>query len=179
MLRGKTIMLRPVRESDIEPLYQFHLDIANRGAYFPVGVMSESVFRKQFTETGLWEKEEGMLVIVDLKDDIVGHIEFFRTVNYLDELELSYHVYSPEYTGKGIATEAVKLLTRYLFNGKKFNRIRLIIHPDNLASQRVALKCGYQHEGTARGAWFHQGRNHDVEVFALVRDDYEVLAESQ
>lgn len=172
MLKGETITLRTVRESDLEQLYDFHQDIANRGQYFPIGVMPEPIFRNRFANTGFWEKEEGMLLIVDADDVIVGHIEFFQTVSYLDELELSYHIYSKEHTGKGIATEAVNLMTGYLFSRKKNNRIRLIIHPDNLASQKVAQKCGYAHEGTARGAWYHNGRNHDVEVFALLRNEY-------
>lgn len=35
MLKGKSIILRPVRETDIDPLYMYHLDIDNRGDYFP------------------------------------------------------------------------------------------------------------------------------------------------
>jgi ribosomal-protein-alanine N-acetyltransferase len=172
MLTGKKIKLRTVREPDLDRLYDFHQDIANRGAYFPIGVMAEPVFRKRFSETGFWGNDEGMLLIVDHEDNILGHIEFFQTVAYLDELELSYHIYSDEYSGKGLATEAVKLMTGYLFDRKKNNRIRLIIHPNNIASQRVAQKCGYKHEGKARGAWFHEGRNHDVEVFALLREEF-------
>jgi hypothetical protein len=37
-----------------------------------------------------------MLVIASPGDSILGHIEFFKTVNYLDEFELSYQVYDPE-----------------------------------------------------------------------------------
>jgi RimJ/RimL family protein N-acetyltransferase len=66
-------------------------------------------------------------------DAILGHIEFFKTVNYLDEYELSYQVYLPEHRGKGVAMEAVQLLLRYLFESKRVNRIRLVIHPGNLA----------------------------------------------
>jgi RimJ/RimL family protein N-acetyltransferase len=91
-----------------------------------------------------------MLVMVTNMDAIVGHIEFFATVAYLDELELSYQIYEAEHRGKGFATDAVRLMTRYLFDRKKTNRIRLIIHPDNVASKRVAEKCGYRFEGTAR-----------------------------
>lgn len=172
MLRGNVIRLRTVRESDLDRLYEFHQDIANRGDYFPIGVMAEPVFRRQFAETGFWEDREGMLLIVDDADEILGHIEFFQTVNYLDELELSYPLYSRDHDGKGIATDAVRLLIGYLFDRKKHNRIRLIIHPGNAASKRVAEKCGFQYEGVMRGAWFHRGRNHDVEVYAIVRDDY-------
>lgn len=172
MLKGKGIHLRVVRESDLDRLYAFHLDIANRGDYYPVGVMSEPAFKSRFQQTGFWEDKEGTLLIINDAGDILGHIEFFHTVSYLDELELSYQLYSSEHYGQGIITEAVKLITGYLFDRKKNNRIRLVIHPDNLASKRVAEKCGFQYEGTARGAWFHRGQNRDVEIYALLREDY-------
>ena len=171
MLKGKVITLRPIREADLDRLYGFHEDIANRGDYYPIGVMSEPVFKRRFHETGLWERDEGMLVIINDTGDILGHVEFFTTVAYLDELEIAYHIYSDENRGRGVATDALSLMTGYLFDRMKHNRIRLIIHPDNQASRRVAEKCGYQYEGIARGAWFNRSRNHDVAVYAIVRAD--------
>lgn len=175
MLRGKIVTLRLVRESDLDRLHSYHTDIANRGDFFPQGVVSEPGFRTYFHDTGFWSDERGMLVIVDSGGEIVGHIEYFRTVNYLDEYELSYQVYAPEQRGRGVATEAVRLLVRYLFETKRIRRIRLIIHPDNTASLRLAERCGFRHEGTARQAWYHRGRHRDVEVYAIVQD--EVLPE--
>jgi [ribosomal protein S5]-alanine N-acetyltransferase len=171
MLKGKSITLRPVRDTDLEQLYAFHVDIDNRGDFFPRGLLAQPAFQKQFEETGFWSKDEGMLVIVSPDDALLGHIEFFKTVNYLDEVELSYQIYAPEQRGKGAATEAVQLLVRYLFEAKRFNRIRLVIHPDNAASRRLAEKCGFRHEGKARGAWYHKGKHQDVEIYALLHDD--------
>ncbi len=171
MLKGKSISLRPIREIDLDQLYAFHIDIDNRGDFFPRRILSHPTFQKQFQDTGFWSKDEGMLLIVSTDDHILGHIEFFKTVNYLDEYELSYQVYSTERRGKGVATEAVDLLVRYLFETKRMNRIRLVIHPSNVASLRLAEKCGFRHEGTARGAWYHKGRHHDVEIYALLHDD--------
>jgi len=171
MLKGKTITLRPVRDTDLDQLYAYHIDIDNRGDFFPRGLLSQPAFQKQFQDTGFWSKEEGMLVIVSPDDALLGHIEFFKTVNYLDEYEISYHVYSPEHRGKGVATEAVQLLVRYVFETRRVNRIRLVIHPDNVASRRLAEKCGFRHEGRARGAWYHKGKHQDVEIYALLHDD--------
>jgi [ribosomal protein S5]-alanine N-acetyltransferase len=171
MLHGKSINLRPVREIDLDQLYTYHLNIDNRGDYFPRGILAEPAFRKQFQETGYWSKDDGTLVIVSLKDEILGHIEFFKTVNYLDEYELSYQVYAPDQRGKGVATEGVSLMVRYLFETKRVNRIRLVIHPDNLASRRLAEKCGFKHEGTARGAWYNKGKHQDVEIYAILHED--------
>lgn len=172
MLRGKSIELRPVRHDDLEEVYNRHVDIANRGDYFPLGIHSESEFHRRFQDNGFWGDDMGMLLITDgpgNSGSIVGHIEFFRTVSYLDELELSYQIYETAERGQGYTTEAVNLLVRYLFQQRKVNRIRLIIHPDNAASRRVAEKCGFVCEGTARGAWYHRGENHDVDVYAILR----------
>ncbi len=171
MLKGNIISLRPVYDTDLDQLYAYHLDIDNRGDYFPRGIVAQPIFRKRFHESGFWNKEDGMLVIVSTNDEIVGHIEFFKTVNYLDEYELSYQVYAAEMRGKGVASEAVRLLMCYLFENKQVNRIRLVIHPNNVASRRLAEKCGFRHEGTARGAWYHQGLHQNVEIYAVLHED--------
>ncbi len=171
MLEGDGVRLRLVRESDLPALHELEEDIANRGDFFPVGVQSFTKLAQEFGESGLWSRDEGLLVITDDVDAILGHIEFFPTVAYLDEIELSYILYSSARRGGGIATQAVRLLTAYLFNRLKVNRIRLVIHPDNAASRRVADKSGYTLEGVARGAWYHRGRNQDVEIWAILRSD--------
>src|SRR3990172_11685828 len=113
MLKGKVITLRLVKESDIDFLWEKHVDISDRGPFFPIGVMSQPGFRKEFNETGFWEAEKGMLVIVDKDHKIIGHIEFFKTVTYLDELELSYHIYGIESRGKGVSNITASVATPF------------------------------------------------------------------
>ncbi len=171
MLEGRRIRLRPVREADLDELYDAHTAIAARGAFYPLGVMSESTFKKEFSEKGFWQKTEGMLVIVGEAGEIAGHIEFFRPVSYWDAFELGYQLYDARHAGKGYVTEAVQLLVDYLFGNKKEHRIHLVIHPDNAASRRVAEKCGFTLEGTVRGAFFNRGSNQDVLLYSLLRTD--------
>lgn len=171
MLHGDRITLRPLRESDLDAAYAAHVEISNRGAFFPLGVSSESVFRKHFAEHGHWQREEGTLLIITRDGEMAGHIEFFKPVGYWDAWELSYQLYDDRFKGKGYTTEAVQLLVDYLFGAKKPNRIQLVIVPENAASRRVAEKCGFTLEGTARGAFFNGGRNMDVLLYSLLRDD--------
>ncbi len=170
MLIGELIRLRPVRQKDVEQVDTTHVNISKRGDFFPTGVQSES---------GFWVKDKGLLLIVEQKDRIIGHIELFKTVDYLDEYELSYQVYEQAERGKGYVTDAVSLLVGCLFGRWKMNRIWLIIHPENQASRRVAEKCGFTHEGTGRGAWYHRGTNHDVEVYALLRSEFDRQVEGK
>ena len=171
MLKGSRATLRPVRESDLDQMYAAHTDIANRGAFFPLGVQSEAGFRREFSESGFWQREEGTLLIETPEGEIAGHIEFFKPVSYWDAFELSYQLYDDRHAGHGFATEAVQLLVDYLFATKKQHRIQLVIVPDNVASRRIAEKCGFVQEGTARGAFFNGGRNVDVLLYSLLRTD--------
>jgi RimJ/RimL family protein N-acetyltransferase len=171
MLPGRQMSLRPVRSSDLDEMWAAHTNIANRGAFFPLGVMSESRFRAEFAESGFWQREEGFLLIISPEGEMAGHIEFFKPVSYWDAFELGYQVYEDRFAGQGYVTEAVQLLTDYLFGAKKQHRIQLVIVPENSASRRIAEKCGFTLEGTARGAFFNGGRNQDVLVYSLLRDD--------
>ena len=171
MLRGELVTLRPVREADLDVVWAAHTDIASRGAFFPLGVVSQPEFRKRFAETGFWEKTEGTLLITGPDDEMLGHIEFFVPVSYWDAFELSYQLFDPSTAGRGYVTEAVQLVVDYLFGAKKQHRIHLVIVPENLASRRIAEKCGFQLEGTVRGAFFNDGRNQDVVLYSLLRTD--------
>ena len=171
MLSGDRVVLRPIREANLPTFIDAHLDIRNRGAYFPLGVASEPVLRRRFAENGLWERDEGTLLIWNQADEIVGHIEFFTPVTYWDAFELSYQLYGDRHAGHGYTTEAVQLLVDYLFATKKQHRIHLVIVPGNAASVRIAEKCGFVLEGTVRGAFFNDGRNHDVLLYSLLRTD--------
>ena len=144
MLEGQRITLRPVREADLDRLYDAHTAIAARGPYYPLGVKSESAFRHDFADSGFWQKTDGMLVIVSPEGEIAGHIEFFRPVAYWDAFELGYQLYEDRHAGHGYVTEAVELLVDYLFATKKEHRIHLVIVPENAASRRIAEKCGFR-----------------------------------
>ena len=164
-------MLRPVREADLDLLYDAHTNISNRGAHFPLGVMSQTAFRGEFAQHGFWQKTQGMLLIESPQAEIVGHIEFFHPVSYWDAFELSYQLYAEAHAGHGFATEAVQLLVDYLFGTKKEHRIHLVIVVENTASRRIAEKCGFVLEGTIRGAFFNDGANQDVLLYSLLRTD--------
>jgi ribosomal-protein-alanine N-acetyltransferase len=160
-----------MREDDLDAAYAAHVDISSRGAYFPLGVTSEPAFRRRFTETGYWQRDEGMLLVHDRAGELVGHIEFFVPVSYWDAYELSYQLYDDAFSGRGYTTEAVRLLVDHLFATRKKHRIQLVIVPGNTASLRVAEKCGFVREGIARGAFYNGGRNVDVLLLSLLRTD--------
>ena len=173
MLRTDRIRLRTVQEADLDFLYSNMNDLEHRGSFFPLGLLSRTEFLKHYNDEGFWKKDEGMLVITTPDDQIVGEIEFFPITHYLVGFELSYLIFGQEHMGKGYATDAVRLMTEYLFARLRINRVQLNIHPENEASRKVATKAGYSLEGRMRGCWFHLGRYHDLEIWSILRDELE------
>jgi len=68
-------------------------------------------------------------------------------------------------------TEALGLITRFLFKCKKISRLQLGVMPGNAPSEKVAQNNGYQLEGTARKAYFNNGENWDVNIYSITRED--------
>ncbi len=58
-------------------------------------------------------------------------------------------VLAPDAQGRGYATEAVRAAVAWGDTHFGATRTACIIHPDNAASVRVAVKCGYRANGTA------------------------------
>ncbi len=171
MIYGHGIELRTVRETDLDYLYALLTDIANRGDFVPLHIPAEPVFKRQFHDTGFWNEEYGRLLIGTPEDDIVGSIWYFTSIPYFDGLEIGYTMFDPLQRGQGIMTEALSLFTDYLFQSRKIHRVQLIIAEGNLASAKVAQKCGFTYEGTARQAMFQRGQYRDMQWYALLRDE--------
>jgi len=177
MLRGKTIHLRTLRKADLDKYYELTSDLANRGPHFPLTIESESTFQERFAKTGFWTDDRGMMLIVDNKTKrLVGQMVFFKPEMYYDAFELGYIVWNPKDRGKGITSEAVQLFTKYLFDLKHIYRLQIQLESENIGSRRVAEKCGYKHEGTARHAIIVSGKPVDLEVFGITREDFEKLS---
>ena len=71
--------------------------------------------------------------------------------------------------GQGICTRALRLLARHALEDLQLQSIQLVTDPDNLASQRVAEKVGFQREGVLRAHLRHpDGRVRDSVMFSLL-----------
>ena len=71
--------------------------------------------------------------------------------------------------GRGVCTRALRLLSRYAVDELRLQRVDLITDPDNVASQRVAEKVGFQREGVLRAHLRHpDGRVRDSVMFSLL-----------
>lgn len=73
---------------------------------------------------------------------LIGYCGFFlQVVDEMEELEIGYRI-DPSCWGRGIATEAARAVRDHAFSKLGVARVISLIHPDNVASRRVAEKNG-------------------------------------
>jgi RimJ/RimL family protein N-acetyltransferase len=75
----------------------------------------------------------------------------------------------PEARGRGLATRAVRLLANWALRELGLARLWMHVEPENLASERVAARCGFTYEGRLRSHWeSHDGRRQDTLIYGLL-----------
>lgn len=96
---------------------------------------------ERFDKLDLWplvEKASGTVI------GLAGFLE--KEVAGRDETELVY-VLAASAWGQGYATEIAQALKSHAFTTLNLHRLIALIHPENTASERVAIKLGMANEG--------------------------------
>ena len=147
ILETERLILRPFREDDVDLMSEL---MANPDFMrFSLGVYS----RKQtaaFVEKIIgWQGDclpSQFALITRSNGTFVGYCGFFhQVVDEIEEIEIGYRLH-PAHWNQGLATEAATAVRDHAFRDLRLPRVISLIHPDNIASRRVAEKIGLTHE---------------------------------
>ncbi|MDR3071910.1 MAG: GNAT family N-acetyltransferase [Clostridiales Family XIII bacterium] len=124
----------------------------------------------EFIETMLNADASGTFAFaITCYDEVVGSIGAFRQNNIHNRTaEMGYYI-AEAYWGKGITTEAVKLLCSHIFGNTDIIRIFAEPFSQNTASCRVLEKAGFTYEGTLYANAIKNGNILDMKMYALLR----------
>jgi len=70
--------------------------------------------------------------------------------------------------GRGVAGRALRLMCGWALGEYGFARIQLLVHEENVASQKVAERCGFRREGLMRSWAEMHGRRVDLVMYSLL-----------
>jgi len=172
MIEGKNVILRTFKEEDVEKVFEKTKRVLGRGDYYPMDFLSLLKNKKEFQENGNWDPENvGALLITNKDGEYLGVIAFFKENPHQLGYDIGFMVFDSERRGKGIMTEASKILCAYLFELKPIPRLQATVEVGNIASGRVLEKCGFKKDGVMRKAVFNHGEYRDLELYSLLREE--------
>ncbi len=174
------VTLRPSAEQDIDSIFQACQDplipaFTTVPSHYTIDHAIDFVRSDPFS---LAERRE-LRFIIDYgngSDVKFAGVISLHTINIKNHAaEIGYWI-EKSMRGKGIASIATSLITDYGFTTLGFRRIDGLADVENLASQKVLMKAGFENEGILRNKVTREdGRQIDMALFAATNTGWKPL----
>ena len=116
-----------------------------------------------------WKRDLAYVFVITLNGEVIGVIDL-RRGSAPDTAEMGYWM-AQDHSGKGYMTEAAKALIEFGFTHLGLHRVALFAGTQNIGSQKVAEKAGFQREGLARHASRAINGYYDCYLYGLLDTD--------
>ncbi len=167
LIETPRLRMRPLAEPDFDALVALNTD-PDVMFFFTGGTpmpMEKTESRFRFYLEHHRRHGFGICLATDRADGAFVGICGIQYLENTGEVEVGYRLMKA-YWGRGLATEGARACVEYGFTTVGLERIVAVIHPDNIASQRVLEKIGLRYE---RDAVHYEG---PVKFFGVSRDDF-------
>jgi ribosomal-protein-alanine N-acetyltransferase len=110
---------------------------------------------------------------IALKSDrrLIGTCGYHKWSKEHSRAEIGYDL-SPDFWGRGIMAEALKVALRNGFEAMDLNRVDALVYVENVRSVKLLEKLGFRTEGTLRDYFFLNGEFFDHYLMSLLRREW-------
>lgn len=169
-LESERLLLRQITKDDVNEVFEMRSN-PEIMKFVPrplVTSKEEALEHIKLIQTKI-EENTGINWAITLKGNsrLIGIIGHYRISWENLRSEIGYMIL-PEYHGKGITSEAVKLLIDYGFKTMKMHSLEAIIDPRNHASAKVLEKNNFVLEGQFKEDTLWQGQWLDTNIYSLL-----------
>jgi [ribosomal protein S5]-alanine N-acetyltransferase len=170
-LESDRLLLRQITAADVNEMYAMRSN-AEVMKYIPrplCTTLDEAMGVINMIQNKL-DENEGCNWAITLKGSqkMIGFIGHYRIKWEHFRSEIGYTIL-PEYQGKGITTEAIKLMVDFGFNQMNIHSLEGVLDPANTASARVLEKNGFVKEAHFIENEFFAGKFLDTVIYSLVK----------
>jgi len=176
MIKGMAVYLRPLDTDDA--MESLRLQTENRDFFETYSMTRDAEVytlegQMQLIKRQNVQKDQGYFFGIFKNDDdtLIGTISLFQVNRGSLQSAFVGYFLDKKYNGKGYATEAVQLISKFSFHDLKLHRLEAGAMPRNLASIRVLEKTGFHKEGIAQKNVKINGKWEDHQMLALLNPD--------
>lgn len=173
--QGKLIRLRAIEPGDWETYFAWNFDDGQtRPLYFIPPPQSREAVRR-------WTEQESTRPVTDdnirftigrIEDDaVVGDVGVHDADPRVGTFSYGINIKREEQR-KGYASEAVRLLLRYYFQERRYQKVTIKVYSFNEASMRLHESLCFQREGHLRRMVYTEGGFHDEVVYGMTVEEF-------
>ena len=173
-LETDRLLLRPMTMHDAQDIYAYSQDpeVARYVLWSAHRSLGES---RAYLRYILRQYHEGAPsswgIVLKATGRLVGTIGYMAYSEENSTVEIGYSLARPLWN-QGLMTEALFAVLSFSFERMQIHRVEAQHDAANPASGRVMRKCGMRHEGRLRGRVYNKGRFVDVDLYAMIREDW-------
>ena len=172
-IEGKQIALRPITLEDTPLIVRWRSDPQVYGTLFRQEPITEERHRQWLREMVLSGKCDQFIIVDKAQNRPVGTV-FLKEIDR-EHLRAEYAIFIGEETarGRGIGSEAARLMTDYGFQQLGLNRIYLYVFASNVRAIASYRSAGFREEGRLRENYrCKDGSFADVLMMSLLRGEW-------
>jgi diamine N-acetyltransferase len=148
-LEGECVTLRPLRPEELETVWQARLNDDTA----PWMSTPQAYERLKTRVANSGQFVDGWLDLgIEADGRLVGEIDARQPPRAMPQgvFELGISLFETSDRGRGFGTDAIQLLTRYLFEHEEAARVQGSTWEGNMPMRKVFLKVGFTEEGVLR-----------------------------
>ncbi len=173
-LQGDSIVLRPCIPDDFEAIKTYRQE-PEGSRYIRPPESDEKIRTIVEQHCSPWKLEverwNGLIISWNGESKAIGEMVFKIEDWDNQRAEIGYRV-STDCAGKGVCTQAVKLITAYLFEQIELHKIVAKCDPRNIASFKIMEKMGMEREGYFKEHYLNGDEWTDQLDYGLLRKDW-------
>jgi len=174
--QGRKVRLRPLRMDDAEAMFIARLDSPSR-AHLQLGVELPTSVEALRSALEKWLdcRESGGATLFSIEThagEYVGGVSL-HSVDPKNGVFSFGVVIDEPHRHRGYATDAVRILLRYGFGEKRYQKCNSAAVHTNAASIAMHRSLGFTEEGRRTRRWFYGGRYHDDVLFGMTVEEFE------
>jgi [ribosomal protein S5]-alanine N-acetyltransferase len=126
---------------------------------------------KACSDLSKFAESESFLWFINCDNETVGSVSLHSIDKKMLTAEIGYTL-AASARGRGIATWAVRELTKNVFTQTPIRKLTAYVHEENIASYRVLEKSGYKREGFLREHFLVNGSPVNEILFGILRREF-------
>lgn len=115
-----------------------------------------------------FSKDAGYTYDIFYDGVFAGSIELMNVDRFNQTCEIGYWL-AKDFTGRGIITKAVNLLTDLAFEKLEMHCVVIRAADKNMTSRAVAERCGFEFDATLRERLFLEGERYGMCIFSKIK----------
>jgi [ribosomal protein S5]-alanine N-acetyltransferase len=173
ILETEHLILRPLRESDLDDLFEYAQDtqVADFGMWQPYE--SYEACRAHLQQLiGLYERWLKWWALEDkATGKMIGRCELARYDDEDRKAEIGYAL-NRDFWRRGLMREAMQAVLAHGYSELNLDRISAVVLVDNAASISLLEQFGFQREGIMRHYTYVRGKPDDAYLYALLHENW-------